>query len=271
MDVLVCYIRGVLTVQEILGVYKALEIFVARRLICNMGTASMNRAIPTWFKQTEQLRKGHPDSAFDDVFRRLLLRGSGRTRVFPNDAEVRNAVENYPMGTYVTRLLNYILACIEDSIQPNESRLLLRLRQGEIKLSLEHIMPQKLSNAWRRALGDNAAAIHETWLNRLANLTLTGYNSTYSNKPFSEKKGCEHGFIKSPLNINRYVAGYEVWNEVALKEREAWLADRILLAWPTLTSSVSSDDESRPGRHSICASISVTHSKPIYGIGRAHV
>jgi hypothetical protein len=264
MDVLVCYIRGALREQEILGIYKALEVFIARRLICNMGTASMNRAIPTWFKQTELLRERHPDSSLDDVFRRLLLRGSGRTRVFPNDAEVRNAVENYPMGAYVTRLLNYILACIEDSIQPNESRLLLQLRKGEIKLSLEHIMPQTLSGAWKRALGDNVAAIHETWLNRLANLTLTGYNSTYSNKPFSEKKECENGFANSPLNINRHIAGYESWNEAALKQREAWLADRILLAWPALTSSVSSDDESHPGRHSIGDGISLTHSKPVY-------
>jgi len=264
MDVLVRYIRGALTEQEILGIYKALEIFIVRRLICNMGTASMNRAIPTWFKQTQQLRERHPDSPFDDVFRRLLLRGSGRTRVFPNDAEVRNAVENYPMGTYVNRLLNYFLACIEDSIQPNESKLLSQLRHGDIKLSIEHIMPQKLSGAWKRTLGDNAEIIHETWLNRLANLTLTGYNSTYSNKPFTEKKECENGFANSPLNINRYIAEYEVWNEAVLKQREAWLVDRILRAWPTLTSSVSSDDASRPGRYSIGDSIDLKHSKPVY-------
>lgn len=263
MDVLVCFMRGDLAKQEVLGVYKALEIFIARRLICNMGTASMNRAIPTWFKQTKQLREKHPDAAFDDVFRRLLLRGSGRTRIFPNDAEVRNAVENYPMGTYVNRLLYYFLACIEDSIQPNESRLLLQLRKGEIKLSIEHIMPQTLSGLWKRTMGDGAAVIHETWLNRLANLTLTGYNSTYSNKPFLEKKECENGFANSPLNINRHIAEYDAWDEVALKKREAWLADRILLAWPTLNSSVISSDEQRPGRHAISDSISLTHSKPV--------
>lgn len=264
MDILVCFIRGSLTEQEILGVYKALEIFIARRLICNMGTASMNRAIPTWFKQTKHIQDKHSGSQFDDAFRRLLLRGSGRTRVFPNDAEVRNAVENYPMGTYVNRLLNYFLACIEDSIQPNESRLLLQLRNSEIKLSIEHIMPQTLSGAWRNALGDNATTIHETWLNRLANLTLTGYNSTYSNKPFLEKKECDNGFASSPLNINRHIAGYEVWNETTLKQRESWLVYRILRAWPALISSISSDDEVHPGRHSIGDCISLTRSKPIY-------
>lgn len=264
MDALVRYIRDKLTKHEVLGIYKALEIFIARRLLCNMGTASMNKAIPTWFKQTEQLWKKHPGSSFDDVFRRYLLSGRGRTRVFPSDADVRNAIENYPMGTYVTRLLNYILACIEDSIQPNESKLLLQLRNGDIKLSLEHIMPQTLSSAWKRALGDNAASIHETWLNRLANLTLTGYNSTYSNKPFSDKRECENGFANSPLNINCHIAGYDEWNEVALKNREAWIFDRTLRSWPALTSSIRAGDETRPGRHSIGDSVKVTHTKPIY-------
>ena len=264
MDALVRYNRSELTQDEILGLYKALEIFIVRRLLCNMGTGSMNKSIPTWFKQTEQLWKKRGQNTFDDVFRWHLLSGRGRTRIFPNDAEVRNAVENYPMGTYVTRLLNYILACIEDSIQSNESKLLLQLRQGDIKLSLEHIMPQKLTAAWKRTLGDSAVVVHETWLNRLANLTLTGYNSTYSNNSFTEKKDCEYGFANSPLNINRHIAGYEVWNEAALKQRQSWLVDRILTAWPTLISSFSSVDESRPGRHSIGDSINLTHSKPIY-------
>lgn len=42
--------------------------------------------------------------------------------------------------------------------------------------SIEHIMPQHLTPAWIEELGTNATEIHETWLHRLANLTLTGYN-----------------------------------------------------------------------------------------------
>lgn len=251
MDALVGYIRSEFTTQEILGVYKALEVFIARRLMCNMGVGGMNNMLPTWFKQMLQLREKYAGNALDDIFRHFILEGRGRTRVFPNDAEVRNAVENYPVGTYANRHQAYFLACIEDSLQPNESRLLSQIRKGEIKLSIEHIMPQTLSPAWKRALGDNAEAIHEAWLNRLANLTLTGYNSTYSNKPFAEKKECENGFANSTLNINRHIAGYAAWNEAAFKQREAWLADHILRAWPTLASAISPTELFRLGRHAV--------------------
>ena len=37
-------------------------------------------------------------------------------------------------------------------------------------------------------LGKNWEEVHQTWLHRLGNLTLTAYNSTYSNRPFKEKK-----------------------------------------------------------------------------------
>lgn len=251
MDALVAYSRNEITQQETLGVYKALEIFIVRRLMCNMGTGGMNNMLPTWFKQVQQLRKRHSNSVFDDVFKRYVLDGRGRTRVFPSDAEIRSAVENYPMGTYPNRLLNYLLACIEDSVQPKESRLLSQISKGEIKLSLEHIMPQTLSPVWKKALGNNAETIHETWLNRLANITLTGYNSAYSNKPFTDKKACTNGFVNSPLNINRYIAKYEAWDEVALKKREAWLTKRILKEWPTLTSTIAQENEPQNGRYAL--------------------
>jgi hypothetical protein len=260
MDALVGYIRNECTRQEVLGIYKTLEIFIARRLMCNMGVAGMNNMLPTWFKQIGQLRERYAGHALDDIFRYFILEGRGRTRVFPNDSEVRNAIENYPVGTYANRHQNYFLACIEDSIQPNESRMLSQIRKGEIKLSVEHIMPQTLSPAWKHVLGDNAETIHETWLNRLANLTLTGYNSTYSNKPFAEKKDCENGFANSTLNINRHIAEYADWNEETLKLREKWLADRILRAWPTLVSDISPDGAGRIGRRAIGEDIDLSGS-----------
>lgn len=39
--------------------------------------------------------------------------------------------------------------------------------------SIEHIMPQHLTPAWAKELGEDYEEIHETWLHRMANLTLT--------------------------------------------------------------------------------------------------
>ena len=56
--------------------------------------------------------------------------------------------------------------------------------------TIEHIMPQNIDNssAWQKELGENYKEIHEKYLHSLGNLTLTGYNSEYSNKPFLEKR-----------------------------------------------------------------------------------
>ena len=54
--------------------------------------------------------------------------------------------------------------------------------------SIEHIMPQSLTPHWMQHLGPNYKDIHNVWLHRIANLTLTAYNQKYSNRPFDEKK-----------------------------------------------------------------------------------
>ncbi|TVS26088.1 HNH endonuclease [Corynebacterium sanguinis] len=50
-------------------------------------------------------------------------------------------------------------------------------------------MDDPLSNAWREELEPDAEAIHRTWVKRIANLTITGYNSQYSNSSFSGRRG----------------------------------------------------------------------------------
>ena len=49
-------------------------------------------------------------------------------------------------------------------------------------------MPQHLTPTWVKALGDDYEQIHETWLHRIANLTLTAYNSKYSNSSLKKRK-----------------------------------------------------------------------------------
>ena len=51
-------------------------------------------------------------------------------------------------------------------------------------------MPQNvnLSKAWKQNLGEDWERIHQTWLHTPGNLTLTGYNSKYSDKSFAEKR-----------------------------------------------------------------------------------
>ena len=70
--------------------------------------------------------------------------------------------------------------------------------------TIELIMPHNegLSKEWQKALGSEWQRVHEVWLHTLGNLTLTGYSSEFSDKPFILKRNIEGGFKQSPLRVN---------------------------------------------------------------------
>ncbi len=97
--------------------------------------------------------------------------------------------------------------------------------------TIEHILPQNenLPVAWKKALGSEWERVQETWLHTLGNLTLTGYNAEYSDRPFTEKRDMEGGFKESPLKLNAGLGQLETWNEETIKERADRLADELAL------------------------------------------
>ena len=104
-------------------------------------------------------------------------------------------------------------------------------------LTIEHIMPQTLTPQWKSSLGENYSNIYDKYINTLGNITLTGYNSSYSNRIFSEKKDMDKGFSESRLFLNSYLRDINQWGENEIKERAKILKDRCLEIWkyPSLT------------------------------------
>lgn len=100
--------------------------------------------------------------------------------------------------------------------------------------TIEHIMPQNqhLSAAWKSDLGPEWERVQPTWLHTLGNLTLTGYNSEYSDRPFSEKRDMKGGFKESPLRMNQGLGQLQRWDEDAIKARADQLADKAVGVWP---------------------------------------
>ena len=89
-------------------------------------------------------------------------------------------------------------------------------------------MPQHLTPAWIKELGDSYEEIHDTWLHRIANLTLTAYNSKYSNSTFVEKKTMKNGFEDSGIRLNTYVSKKDKWTLAELRDRNDYLLKRAL-------------------------------------------
>ena len=97
-------------------------------------------------------------------------------------------------------------------------------------------MPQneKLGPAWRSMLGNEWKEVQRQWLHRLGNLTLTGYNSTYSDRPFNDKKTIAGGFAESSVRLNKFVREQPAWTPVEMEHRGTELADKALTIWPPL-------------------------------------
>jgi len=98
------------------------------------------------------------------------------------------------------------------------------------KITVEHIMPQKLTSEWRDALGPDADAIHSRWLHTLGNLTLTGYNSELGVMSFGDKK--KEFLTESKFSLNSSLKDVDEWNAETIEQRGRKLAELAAELWP---------------------------------------
>ena len=224
---------GHLSDDEIAEVFDVLCVYFSRRIVVNLSTASLDNYFAGLHRNILSSVEQN-DAVYIEVLKYTMLSRSGQTRL-PRNNEIETAIKaNF---TYNQRSSNvmYLLTAVDD--ESKDVSLLKQINNKELHLTIEHIMPQTMTNAWRDELGDYADEIHGTYLHGLANLTLTGYNSEYSNKSFREKRDMPDGFADSPLKINKTVAKYDTWNEAAILERQRWWIDKIIKIWPLPTST----------------------------------
>jgi len=150
-------------------------------------------------------------------------------RRFPTDAEFNK--ELLVKDVYNFRSRNYLLELLENF---NRKELV-----NAENYTIEHVMPQNsnVPEEWKMELGDNWEKLKEKYLHSLGNLSLTGYNSELSDRPFSEKKTIPGGFNSSPLFLNESIRQALTWNEEAILTRAAKLADRANKVWKRPTMS----------------------------------
>lgn len=240
LSVLRHYADGSLTKTQLDEVFKIIETYFSRRIVCNINTTSVDRFLASLHKDALGYLEDAPESNYVDVLKYLFLSRTGQTRM-PSDAEYENAIRTNPTYTQRNAFINYILTSSDGSSK--ESNTLNQIANGDLKLSIEHVMPQTLTKEWEHELGadelgiEHTHLIHEQYIHTLANLTLTGYNSEYSNRSFDEKKtlvvkGEKVGFNDSDLRINKWIAAHDAWNEETLKERQDWWIENLQKVWP---------------------------------------
>ena len=209
------YCTGSLAKEEMLRATRLVESYVFRRAVCAIPTNSMNK---TFARFARTLKK---DRYLESVEAGFLLLPSYRR--FPSDQEFEREVQMRDLYNFRSR--SYWLRRLE-----NYGR---KERVPVDEYTIEHILPQNenLSKPWREDLGADWQRIQTERLHTLGNLTLTGYNSEYSDRPFLKKRDMEGGFAQSPLRLNEGLGALEIWNEDAILERAAKLAVQALKVW----------------------------------------
>lgn len=164
-----------------------------------------------------------------------MLLNKARSSIFPRDEEVKTEFASRQVYKIPTLQRIFILERLENQDNNERHEVVKQLSNKEI--TIEHIMPQTLSEKWKASLGENWETIHQQYLHTMANLTLTGYNSQYSNLSFIEKRDMEKGFKDSAFRLNNYVKDCEKWTEEELLQRQQQLLKVVLKLWPMPSTS----------------------------------
>lgn len=209
------YEQNLLTKEEFVEILLLVESYVFRRAICDIPTNSQRQTFATF---NRKLKK---DRYLESVKATFMLLPSYRR--FPKDDEFRRHLQTRNLYKFNRR--SYWLRRFENF--GRKERVMVQ------DYTIEHIMPQnaEVSVAWKEALGDDWERVHEQYLHTLGNLTLTGYNSEYSDRPFAEKRDMEGGFAQSPLKLNEGLGNCTEWNEKEIKARAIRLAGRAVDIW----------------------------------------
>ncbi|MDD2443596.1 MAG: DUF262 domain-containing protein [Desulfotomaculaceae bacterium] len=209
------YNTNLLTKAEFLQAVRLVEAYVFRRAVCAIPTNSLNKTFSTFGRALKK------DRYLESIQAHLLRLPSYRR--FPNDEEFKRDFKvrdlyNFPRRSYwLRRIENYNR---KECVPVDE-------------YTIEHILPQNenLSIDWQDALGTRWKSIQEKWLHTPGNLTLTGYNAEYSDRPFAEKRDMSGGFKQSPLKLNKGLGALDKWNEKEIEKRANRLADIAITVW----------------------------------------
>ncbi len=207
------FVAGTRTEPDLCAVLDIVETYVVRRFVCGVATHGLNKVFTPLY---QQVRKG------DDFL--SALRTTLADRRCPRDPEFRARLGDAHLygGGERREKTKLVLERLERAHGHKE-------RVGVENLTIEHVMPQSLTDRWKEELGDDWEDDHDSLLHTLGNLTLTSYNSELSNDSFSEKRD---RFADSHVELNRYFSRVEHWNAEEIGRRADALAERALTVWP---------------------------------------
>jgi uncharacterized protein with ParB-like and HNH nuclease domain len=216
------YDRKDVSEGDFLAILDMLESFLIRRFICGVATSGLTKIFPALYAQAKR------GTSLVEGVRQAL-----RDKSFPRDQQFREQFVTCKIyGGDRSPKAKLILERLEMSFDHKEV-------VDPEALTIEHVMPRTPTDWWQQHLGEDWEAVHEEWLDTIGNLTLTGYNSELSNSDFPAKKT---RLQESHVELNKYFARVDTWDEQAIARRGEALAERALKTWPDFANRGAGSD-----------------------------
>ena len=202
-----------LTVEKAAEIFLLVDSFLLRCSVCGTSKAT-NKMFPMLIPKL-----GSKDYLKD--LERLLMEKSGNLR-FPRDIMFMDALRQLPLYTHKRKLAKYMLDRLELSLDEQE-------QIDTAELEIEHIMPMTLNEDWKGDLGGEWEDIHEKYVQRIGNLTLTGRNQELSNKSFLDKLPT---YEKSNVNLSKKLKNLKKWDKAEIENRTDDIVKLSIDLWP---------------------------------------
>lgn len=226
LEVLRLHDENKLTLGQVSEVFLITENYLFRRTICDLPTNALNKIFLMLHR--EIVRYDGTEENYVEKFKYALLSKKEKAR-FPNDVEFSADFGNKQVYLMNSKHKVYTLERLENYGTLEDKDVYRHCDEGIY--TIEHIMPQHLTPAWQKELGVDFEQIHKDWLHRIANLTLSAYNSKYKNRTFLEKKTIQNGFDDAGIRMNTWIAKKDRWTLAELEERSSHLTGRALTIW----------------------------------------
>jgi len=207
LGLLECHQQGIngikMNDEVFVSVLRTIRTYLIRRRILGL-TQGENKNIVSLSNRIEELAR-------EQIIMVDLLSNMFYKIRLPNDDEMYKGLISINFYEGLKKYSKFILGKIEE----NNTKVSVDFRDP--KITIEHIMPQKLNSYWETELGSDFDNTHKTYLHNIGNLILTEFNSEMGNKTFAEKKAKLH---TSSLNYRLDITSRSSWNEESIKKHQ---------------------------------------------------
>ncbi|HEB9344585.1 DUF262 domain-containing HNH endonuclease family protein [Campylobacter coli] len=202
--------KRIIEESTLIKVLEFLLSYLLHRLVCEIDSKALRGLFATLYNRVFKVQK-NKDKYCNTIIKFFqTIHSKDKIPTFKEFQTSLSKINIYRK----TKLCKFILMDIENS--SSKEKML-----DADNISIEHIMPQALTKEWENELGNIDK--YEEYLHKLGNLTVTGYNSTLSNKSFQEK--IKTLKLSKAIFLNKDVISEKHWTFDKIETRGKRLAE----------------------------------------------